>query len=195
MINIKKIIKFVVAIILCAIYSGCIMNKSDNNFEMPKEIVLSDGMRICAKTNNDNLCISSIGKTKRIITWEGKRRPLDLVPRKQRWHGLLGLVSPKQPYNLWQDKDEIIRVIMEEAQINYTSIEKAVDGLEFPGRPNGYNVVYNDDGLLVIWHKSILPEQKVLDLMVFQILVNGKKPISLPGSQNDDITVTFLNQW
>ena len=47
--------------------------------------------------------------------------------------------------------------------------------------------VYRDDGLMVGWYKD-LPRKK-LDVHVWQILIDGKKPTRLPGSQDDKIVV------
>jgi hypothetical protein len=78
-------------------------------------------------------------------------------------------------------------VLIQEAQIRIKSVENFTRRLNFLGRDDGYNVVYNDDGLLIIWKKSVLSDHNVLDLMLFQIMSNGEKPNSLPGSQNDKI--------
>jgi len=54
-----------------------------------------------------------------------------------------------------------------------------------------FNVVYNDDGLLITLHSTGPSEDNVLDLMIFQMLINGRKPTKLPGSQNNRIVVTY----
>ncbi len=54
------------------------------------------------------------------------------------------------------------------------------------------NIVYRDDGLGVKWYKSLMPDLVpggVLDLMIFQLLIDGKKPEHLIGSKNDKITL------
>lgn len=45
--------------------------------------------------------------------------------------------------------------------------------------------VYRDDGLVVMWGKT--PERNQLNVEVWQILINGKKPAKLPGSSNEAI--------
>ena len=47
--------------------------------------------------------------------------------------------------------------------------------------------VYRNDGLMVGWYKDL--PRKMLDVHVWQILINGKKPTRLPGSQDDKIVV------
>ena len=47
--------------------------------------------------------------------------------------------------------------------------------------------VWTDDGLVVGW--MIVPLRKQLNVDVWQVYVNGKKPERMPGSQNDKIIV------
>ena len=47
--------------------------------------------------------------------------------------------------------------------------------------------VYRDDGLMVGWDKNL--PRKQLGVEVWQILIDGKKPKRLPGSQDDKIVV------
>ena len=47
--------------------------------------------------------------------------------------------------------------------------------------------VYRDDGLMVGWDKNL--PRKQLSVEVWQILIDGKKPKRLPGSQDDKIVV------
>jgi len=179
--------------VVCLIYIavGCSSLTKNVRCEIPQEAVLSDGMKVCASTEMDRLCIEAGPCNKRTITWDGKVRSITLVPRKERWHGKLGLIDPGQPDNYWKDKDGITAAEITEAEIRYNSVEDAVRTLK---HPDDYtlNVVCNDNGLLFKWRKTVFPDgMKLLDLMIFQILINGEKPQSLPGSQNDKITVTY----
>ncbi len=163
--------------------------KKEDNI-LPKEIVLTKGMKICAETENDSICISAIDENKRSIFWGREHIIITLVPRQQRWHGKLGLISPRQPNNLWKSPNGVIRLLVQEAEIKFDSTGHALKGINFPGKEDGYNVTYNDNGLLIIWHSTQSEEEKTLDLMLFQMIINGKKPSTLPGSNNDKINVT-----
>jgi len=57
-------------------------------------------------------------------------------------------------------------------------------------REDGINVAYNDNGILIMWRKTVWPDEKVLDFSLFQIIINGKKPRVLPRSQNAKIFIT-----
>jgi hypothetical protein len=181
---------FIIVLIGCA---SCVSNSKIKNHADTKETVLKAGMTLCATSDDEKICIFAEDEFKRLIYWDGLSNSITLVPRKERWHGKLGLVSPKPPKNLWTNKNGVTRVLIQEAQIKIKSAEKVTKGLNLPGRGDGYNVVYNDDGLLIIWKKSVLPDHNVLDLMLFQIISNGEKPNSLPGSQNDKIVLKRKN--
>ncbi len=180
--------------VVCLLYItvGCSSLTNNVRCEIPQEAVFVDGMKVCASTEMDSICIEAGPCNERTITWDGKTRSITLVPRTERWHGKLGLVAPKQPNNFWKDKDGITAVEIQEAEINLKkSVEDAVKGWEYPD-DHTLNVIYNDNGLLFQWRKTVFPDgMKLLDLMIFQVHINGAKPKSLPGSQNDKITVEY----
>jgi hypothetical protein len=189
---IEKVILYLIVVLFLTIY-GCMGVQKTSRYKMPREAVLQDGMKICANSVNDYICITACKNNQRIISWEGNNISITLMPRKERWHGTLGLVSPIEPKNIWKSEGGIIRILMQEAQTHYESIESVLQGINFSGRYElGYNVVYNDDGLLLIWDKTEMPDHIVLGLSLSQILINGEKPKTLPGSQNNKISLSTL---
>jgi hypothetical protein len=188
--KVKWISISIILILQSTIIIACKPSENTQQYDKALEVVLLEGMKICAKTSNDAICISAVGGNKRSIIWDGKERQITLIPRKERWHGKLGLVSPNQPNNLWKSKDGVTRVLVQEAIIRFDNKDRAINSINFPGKER-YNVVYNDNGLLFTWHSSDSPKEKLLDLMVFQILIDGEKPETLPGSRNEDITISY----
>ena len=85
----------------------------------------------------------------------------------------------------WREHNGIARGVLEEGQQHFDSVREALDWIPSQDylRP-----VYRDDGLMVGWRKWLGP-RKQLDVVVWQIYVNGKKPERLPGSTNDAIVV------
>lgn len=190
----KKVKIYISFIIICSIVFGCTNISVNPQKEIPREIVMSDGMKICASDNHEQICIVADGDTKRIISWGGEEHSINLIPRKKRWHGELGLISPKQPENIWKTKKGSIRALIREAQIKYKKLEHAVDKLSFPfAKKDGWRIVYNDQGLLIMWHETVLPVYNTLDISIYQILIDGKKPTGIPGSKNEQIIVTRQN--
>jgi hypothetical protein len=100
------------------------------------------------------------------------------------------LVSPDPPDNNLPYHEGITRAIVQEAQIELPNIEPFYKSVNSPFEQA--KTVYRDDGLGVKWYESVMPDLSsggVLDLMVFQILINGKKPEHLIGSRDDKITL------
>jgi len=181
--------RYLLVIVAALMISSCSVSQNKPLSSSPRETVLTGNMKICAFDNSEYICIAADGAVKRDIFWGEESHSIILVPRQKRWHGKLGLTEPRQPYNIWNTNNGAIRVLVTEAEIRYDSIESALKRLPLY-REDGINILYNDSGLLVMWRKTVFPDETVLDLSVFQILINGKKPRVLPGSQNNQLIVS-----
>lgn len=172
------------------IFVGCVSISRTTKQTIAREIVLKKGMTLCATFDDEKICIFAEDDYKRIISWDGVSRSITLVPRRERWHGKLGLVSPRPPSNHWPNHKGITRAIIQEAQINLKSLETFYKSVN--SQFEDANSVYRDDGLWVKWYKSVKPDRSpggVIDLMILQVLINGEKPERLTGSRNDKITL------
>lgn len=150
-----------------------------------KEAVMEIGMQITAYTKHGEFVIKANSDTERTYTWDGKSMNVNLVPRQNKWHGKLGLLDPN---NIHPPHENVVHVVIEECQIHYDSVTNVIKSM------NSYEDIedlYRDDGLFVRFQKNLLPEngKYAVDISVYQILVNGKKPTKLPGSQNHKIIV------
>ncbi len=184
--------RYLFFVMIFFVISGCTNFLFNSYKEIPRETVMSDGMKICATDNNDNICIVADSSTKRIISWDDEEHSINLIARKKCWYGELGLVSPKQPDNLWKTEKGPLRVLITEAQIRYKNLDDAVDKLRFPfAKEDGWHIVYNNQGLLIMWHKTIMPGNNTLDMSIYQILVDEKKTTQIPGSKSDQIVITY----
>lgn len=188
---VKNMKNYLLIIITCFSAFGCTNLSINPQREIPREKVMSDGMKLCATDTNVHICVVADGDTKRIISLDGEEHSIDLIPRKKRWYGELGLTSPTYPDNIWKTRKGSIRVLMREAQIRYKNLEHTIDKLRFPfAKKDGWRIVYNDQGLLVMWHESIFPVYNTIDISIYQILIDEKKPTYIPGSKNEQIVVT-----
>jgi hypothetical protein len=79
----------------------------------------------------------------------------------------------------------ITRGVLQEGQQHFDSQEEALKWIE--QQSGYYPTVYRDDGLVVSFGK--VPVRRQINVEVWQILIHGKKPEKLPGSQNDAIQV------
>jgi len=142
------------------------------------------GMSITAETSAGLVMITANDDLERTYTWEGASRSVRLWPREQSWYGSVGAYYPG-PGNHWKDHNGITRGVLEEGQQHFHNTEDAVAWIRQPW--HDMKSVYRDDGLFVLFCKT--PQRSQLNVDVIQILVDGKKPTSLPGSQNSTITV------
>jgi hypothetical protein len=78
----------------------------------------------------------------------------------------------------------ITRCSAAEGQQDNKTVEEAMKWIKEPER---MPAVYRNDGLMVGWYRELAGYQLCVE--VWQILINGKKPERLPGSQDDKIIV------
>ena len=89
----------------------------------------------------------------------------------------------------------INRIVVYEGQQHFSSVDEFNKWIGF-FKAGGFSpidepLVYRDDGLVIGWAKALLRYQ--LDVEVWQIYINGRKPDKLPGSQNDKISVRLVS--
>ncbi len=141
------------------------------------------GMRIAATTSVGTIKVTALDELTRSYTWEGATRAVQMVPRPKRWYGSLGLFFPG-PGEHWRDHKGITRCVTEEGEQRFKSVEEAQEWIK---KRTWMPFVYRDDGLMVGWNKNF--PRKQLSVEVWQILIDGKKPTQLPGSENQKIVV------
>jgi ankyrin repeat protein len=147
------------------------------------EVVMSPGMKITATTSVGTISVTAADEMTRAYTWDGATRAVEMGYRANRWYGSLGLFNVGAGEH-WRDHHGITRCVTEEGQQHFKTIEEA---LEWIKKRDWYPFVYRNDGLMVGWNK-FLP-RKQLNVEVWQILIDGKKPKQLPGSQDGKIVV------
>jgi hypothetical protein len=151
------------------------------------EIVMPPNATITAETQAGKIIIKSGKGLKRYYTWENATRSVVMWPRAERWYGSLGLYYPG-PGSHWLPKHNgISRGVLEEGRQYFTSEKEATEWIN--QQMKWFPTVYRDDGLLVGFGKSLEREQ--LDVNVWQLFIDGKKPFKLDGSNNKAITTSW----
>ena len=176
------------------LFQGCCCVK--NSTTVKNEIVMMEGDEIIATNIRYGTISIKAGKGfVRYYTWDGQTRSVEMIPRKERWYGSLGIYFPGAG-NHWKENNKITRGVLDEGQLNFNSIDDALRFLHHPSRLDG-STVYNDNGLVVSWSKAINPNDggrgSTLSVDVWQVLIQGQRPTMLPGSKNDSITIKHLN--
>ena len=150
------------------------------------EIVLTPGMEITAQTANGEIKIRAGQNYERFYTWNDATRSVKLWTRKQRWYGSLGIYYPG-PGEHWKSNGGITRGVLDEGVLWFKTADDAVNWIK-KARSTGVDHVFTDDGLLIGFGK--VPARKQVDVDVWQIMIAGEKPHSLPGSKNDMVSVS-----
>jgi hypothetical protein len=173
---------FVVAAI-AALAPAVECQTDDRPVPTANEIVMSPGSVITEVSPLGTISITAGRGLKRCYTWEEATRCVEMEPRDERWYGSLGLYFPG-PGDHWEEHNGITRGVTEEGQQHFKTMNEALDWLKSKETPS---LIYRNDGLAVGWGK-VLP-RKQLNVAVWQIFIDGRKPSQMPGAQDDRITV------
>ena len=147
------------------------------------EIVMAPESRITATTNLGTIVVTSGKGLKRSYTWEGATRSVEMIPRRKRWYGSLGLYYPG-PGEHWFPHKGISRAVLEEGQQHFASAEEALAWIK--GR-TWMPFVYTSTGLVVGWGKVLARKQ--LNVEIWQIYIARSKPVRLPGASDTAVRV------
>ena len=150
------------------------------------EFAMLPGQTITATTPVGTIQIRADDWLNRSYTWEGATRSVVMWPRDERWYGSLGIYYPG-PDRHWEEHHGITRGVVQEGQQHFDSVEAAMAWIAKPEQ-QWMPYVYRNDGLMVGWCKVLDREQ--LNVDVWQIMVNGKKPTTLPGATDAGIRVS-----
>jgi len=102
---------------------------------------------------------------------------------------MLGLINSGTEN--WKYHNGITRGSILEGQVHLSSESDVLTFFE-KGNFEKDDFVYTHDGLGVFFNKVVRSDKGhggVLNLYIWQFLIDGKKPINLPGSQDDKIRV------
>ena len=163
-----------------------------------------EGMTISFTNSHGSMTVTAGKGFERRYSWAGDTRVVIMWPRKERWYGSLGMYNPGGyiPGKLepWKEHDGIKRYVVEEGQRHFTNETAAVKWIrQGSGKPDNLDYIYNDTGLVVGMDKQPRsPEERkkthfpgTLEVDVWQIYIDGKKPQKLEGSKNASISVYY----
>ena len=189
--------KFMFTILFLAIFlTGC---STKNELLSYTEVVLKPGMIVTATNANGTVTIKAGKGTTRIFSgknWEKKR---NLIPRRERWYGSLGLYDPassRSPYG---------RLLVDEGRLYFSSVSKALKYLYSDS--HYFKPVYTNNGLVFGYHVETFSELKepikshyeetfggvkepTRSIQLWQIYINGKRPTNIPGADDSAITIS-----
>jgi hypothetical protein len=180
---ISRALYVAVAVSLCASIETLAAQSEDGPVPAANEIVMVPGSTITETGAQGTLTVTAGRGLKRCYTWEGATRCVEMEPRDERWYGSFGLYFPG-PGDHWAEHNGITRAVTEEGQQHFRTTDEALKWLQDQKYPV---LIYRNDGLAMGWGKN-LPRRQ-LNVSVWQILIDGKKPGQLQGSQDSLITI------
>ncbi|MBS2005760.1 MAG: hypothetical protein JST01_01885 [Cyanobacteria bacterium SZAS TMP-1] len=136
-------------------------------------------------SNGGNFGITTGKGLRRTYTWEGASRSITMVPIGNKL-----LVYPEKsriirwPGFDWKIHNGIARCWSIEQVLDFTTRDQALEWLR-KEKGEGLPFVYRNDGLVILWSKHIEPD--TLAVMVYQLLINGRKPTDLPGAEDNKV--------
>jgi hypothetical protein len=161
-----------------------------------QQVVMTEGEEIKATTQEGTLTIQAGKNYERSFEWNGAVRSARMIPRPAPWYGHLGIYNPGQS-GMWRKHDGVTRVVYAEYQLSFPTKAEAETYLAswYSSNTLHYNSdsdikpagVWNDDGLVVWWKRSRWAQ--AMNVTVLQVLIDGKRPIELKGSQDANLTV------
>jgi len=201
--QIKKIPIILVAIIYVLLLTSLLFfinNKSQSKVELnqesvsnsipEQEMVMTKDMQISAETPQGVVKIVADDSFTRTYTWGNCVRTQTLFPRKERWYGSLGAYFPG-PNPSWKFCEGIDGALLEEGQMHFNTVEETISWINSGSKFEKGSAIYNNEGLLVSFSKSIHPSGNtgILKVSVWQLYINDTKALNLSGSSNGKITV------
>ncbi|PID66404.1 MAG: hypothetical protein CR975_03150 [Gammaproteobacteria bacterium] len=139
-------------------------------------------MSIQAETKFGLIEISAGQGCERTFTWENESYTVELIPRKKRWYGKLGLYHPQ----MRPPHKNVVHMVAEEYLLNFNSEQEAVQSMDERGG------LYNDQGFYIHFIKRDGPggENNIfVTITVAKILINGQETKKLQGSTNKKVKV------
>lgn len=151
------------------------------------ELVMREGATIEARKENASVMVTSGKGFERTYEWERCKLKSDMVARKKRWYGSMGIYDAAPSFGLSTGGcSGISRTVVGEGQIHFDDLQFAQKWIE--RHPKSYKTVWTNDGLLVSW--NIVPGRQQLSVDVWLMCINGKRPKLLAGSNDSAITVS-----
>ena len=147
------------------------------------ELVLEENVIVEATNKNGTVLIEYISPLVRRYKWDKHDELRTLIPRKERWLGLLGAYDPAEQ-NIWNIFSP--RIVAEDSRLYFNNKTELEEWL-FQSR-EVKDWVYTNDGLVAGFFKS--PDRNQVNIEVYQLYVDGIKPTILEGSRPENIKIT-----
>ena len=147
------------------------------------ELAMEPGMIIEATNKYGTVIIEYLSPLERRYKWGRHNEKRTLIPRKERFLGLLGAYDPATTFLISYGP----RIVADDSQRHFQNMEEVKAQLYEGSAVMDW--VYTDDGLVVGFSKD--PSSKAVNIDVYQYYINGKKPTKIDGSRPENIKITI----
>lgn len=147
------------------------------------ELAMRPGMIVEATNKSGTVSIEYISPLERRYRWDDHDEVRQLIPRRQEWNGKRGAYDPA-PHSIfvaWLAP----RIVAEDSAIHFSSVDEMRAWLHQGSAVLDW--VYTGDGLVVGFAKA--KDRNQVNIEVYQLLLDGREPTALEGSQPDRISV------
>ena len=150
---------------------------------------------VVAVTPSGPLEIASGHGSLRALTWDGVTRSLQLFPPEDAEDPCSEFCTRREvdflrfPTHDWVAHKGISRGEEWEATVEFETMAQAEEWLQKKQDPT-VPLVWTHDGLVVGWSTHV--DYKSISVFVYQILIHGSKPDSIPGSSDDRFRITSM---
>jgi hypothetical protein len=150
------------------------------------ELVMTEGMVIEATNPNGTIAIDAGKGLSRTYKWKDNSTTVNLYPRCERWYGSMGAYTPGRGGKIF--------ALTEEGQQHFCCSEEVYEYLKW--QMEDYQYVYTSDGLVVGWYENLGPtgSEIALHAEVWQVYIDGRKPVNLEGASDAKIRVSYLKE-
>jgi hypothetical protein len=186
----------------CWVMTACAPQEADVDFQQQQLVLRPGSVLTAVDRQGRRIRVRSTGKLTRCVEWPEHRRPVRMIPRREPWlSGQLGGYDPQARF--FPGPHAPPRVIYSEYQLHYAHRSELIeDGLNRRvqtlrgGRrrwvPLRELLVYDGTGLAITW--AWQPDRNAMSVVVFQMLIQGRKPEDLPHAQDGRITLSRPEQ-
>ena len=182
-----KITKILICCFVLLNLISCDKNESRTVPYSYTELAMKPGMIIEANNKNGTVTIEYLSPLERRYKWDGYDEKRTLIPRKEKFDGLLGAYDPASTY-IWEVFSP--RIVADDSKRNFKNMEDLKAKL-YEGSAV-LDWVYTDDGLVIGFSKS--PSRNQVNISVYQYTINNKKPSSIEGSRPENIIIKSPNK-
>lgn len=151
---------------------------------------MHEDVTIEAHADNSSVKIISSKGFDRIYEWDDCKLKSNMGARRQRWYGSMGIYDPAPSFGFsFGGCSGISRTVVQEGQIHFDDFQFAYKWIQ--RHPKSDKTVWTNDGLLVSW--NIVPGRMQLNVDVWLICIDGKRPKQLDGATDSAVKV-YINQ-